>query len=51
MKTYVVTALVDIEVEAENEEEAISNAELGYGYIDNVINKGVMCYDEEEDDE
>ena len=47
-KTYVVTALVDFEVEAENERDAISNAELWMGDISSFHGKSVICYDDEE---
>ena len=52
MKNYVVTAQVEIEVEASNETEAISNAELDIGFdVQSFKYLSVECYDEEESED
>ena len=48
-KTYVVTAIVDFEVEADDEEDAYVKAEYGFGDMCSFEGKSVECFDDEEE--
>ena len=50
MKTYVVTAVVDFEVEADSEEDAIVIAEQGMADIVSFSCRASVCYDDEEEE-
>lgn len=49
-KLFVVSANVDFEVEAENENEAILLVEMGYGDISSFCGACAICYDDEEEE-
>jgi len=52
MKNYVVTAQVEIEVMANSETEAISNAELDVGFdVQSFRCLSVECFDDEDESE